>query len=355
MLEGFDEDWLASERFRRATYTNLPAGRYTFKVKASNNDGVWSQESAAIALRVTPPPWKTSWAYASYFFLLLGLVAAVVRTQVNKLNQAAEQREVLEQQVQLRTQELAERNQELENLTTQLEKASVTDPLTGLKNRRYLHQYIESEIAALDRYADEQQHDNSLSAVNISPSLSFMMIDLDGFKPINDTYGHHAGDRALKQVRDVLQTCCRKADIIVRWGGDEFFIIGRHASRLGAEKYAERIRAELAAHQYQVGGGHVARLSGSIGVTMFPFAPKKPQLLSWEQVATIADQAAYLAKNNGRNAWVGLYGTRRISSEDLYEQLNNDIEGLVKQGMVELTTSIESPLVISNRTQQKNA
>jgi diguanylate cyclase (GGDEF)-like protein len=194
-----------------------------------------------------------------------------------------------------------------------------------------------------------------MPVVDIAPGLSFMMIDLDGFKPINDTYGHHAGDLALKQVRDILQTCCRKSDTIVRWGGDEFFIIGRHASRLGAEKCAERIRVELAAHSYQVGGGHVARLSASIGVTMFPFAPKKPRLLSWEQVATIADQAAYLAKDNGRNAWVGLYGTRRISSDDLYERLNTDMEGLVNQGMVEVTTSIESPLVISNRTQQKNA
>ncbi len=355
MLEGFDEDWLDSGRFRRATYTNLPAGAYTFKVKASNNDGVWSQGSATIALRVTPPPWKTGWAYFSYFIMVLSVVTVVVRVQVNKLKGAAEQRKELEQQVRSRTRELAERNQELEHLTTQLEKASVTDPLTGLNNRRYLQQYIESEIAALDRYAGKQCADESASAVNIAPMLSFMMIDLDGFKPINDTYGHHAGDLALKQVRDILEKCCRKSDTIVRWGGDEFFIIGRHASRSGAEKYAERIRSELAAHQYQVGGGHVARLSASIGVTMFPFTPKKPHLLSWEQVATVADQAAYMAKNNGRNAWVGLYGTRRISPDDLYERLNTDLDGLVKQGMVEISTSIETPLVISNRTQQKNA
>jgi diguanylate cyclase (GGDEF)-like protein len=354
-LEGFENEWHDPGRFRRATYTNLPAGNYTFKVKGSNNDGVWGQHSAAINLRVTPPPWKTGLAYTSYFLLALGLVLVVVRAQVNKLKQAAKQREVLEQQVQLRTQELAERNKDLEHLTSQLEKASVTDPLTGLNNRRYLHQYIESEIAVLDRTADGKNEAESMPVVDIAPGLSFMMIDLDGFKPINDTYGHHAGDLALKQVRDILQTCCRKSDTIVRWGGDEFFIIGRHASRLGAEKCAERIRVELAAHSYQVGGGHVARLSASIGVTMFPFAPKKPRLLSWEQVATIADQAAYLAKDNGRNAWVGLYGTRRISSDDLYERLNTDMEGLVNQGMVEFTTSIESPLVISNRTQQKNA
>ena len=354
-LEGFETGWKDPGRFRRVTYTNLPAGNYTFKVKGSNNEGVWGQHTAAINLRVTPPPWKSGWAYAAYILLALGLVMAVVRFQVNKLKQAAKQRELLEQQVLLRTQELAERNQDLEHLTSQLEKASVTDPLTGLNNRRYLQQYIESEIAALDRYAEGQNEAESTPVVDIAPGLSFMMIDLDGFKPINDTYGHHAGDLALKQVRDILRTCCRKSDTIVRWGGDEFFIIGRHANRLGAEKSAERIRVELAAHKYQVGGGHVARLSASIGVTMFPFAPKKPRLLSWEQVATVADQAAYLAKDNGRNAWVGLYGTRRISSDDLYERLNTDMEGLVNQGMVEFTTSLESPLVISNRTQQKNA
>ncbi|MBL3617492.1 MAG: GGDEF domain-containing protein [gamma proteobacterium endosymbiont of Lamellibrachia anaximandri] len=278
-----------------------------------------------------------------------------MRNQVNKLRQAAEQREELEQQVRLRTQELAERNQTLEALTIQLEEASFTDQLTGLKNRRYLHQYIEPEIAALDRYTKDPGESESTSAVDFAPNLTFMMIDLDGFKPINDTYGHHAGDLALKQVRDILNSCCRKSDTIIRWGGDEFFIVGRHASRQGAEKYAERIRAELANHQYQVGGGHVTRLSGSIGLTMFPFVPRKSQQLSWEQVITIADEAAYLAKENGRNAWVALYGTRRASPEDVYERFSTDLEGLVNQGMVDVTTSIERPLVFSNRIQQKNA
>ncbi len=87
---------------------------------------------------------------------------------------------------------------------------------------------------------------------------------------------------------------------------------------------------------------------------MFPFAQHKPQLLSWEQVATIADQAAYLAKENGRNAWVGLYGTRKISSEEIYERLNTDLERLVRQGKIEVTTSLETSLEFSNRKQQSN-
>jgi diguanylate cyclase (GGDEF)-like protein len=356
MLEGFDDRWINPGRFRRATYTNLPSGDYTFKVKASNNDGVWSQKSANIRLEVTPPPWKSRWAYASYFLLILSLVSAVARIETNKLKQAAMQRKELERQVQLRTQELAERNLELEQLTTQLEKASVTDPLTGLNNRRHLHQYLESEVASLHRYNKDQHWESGSSpALDLSPGLAFTMIDLDGFKPINDAYGHHAGDLALKQVRDILKNCCRKSDTLVRWGGDEFFIVGRHASRLGAEKLAERIRTELANHQFQVGGGHVARLSGSIGLTMFPFALHKPQQLSWEQVITIADQAAYLAKENGRNAWVGLYGTRKVSSEDFYERFHTDLECLVERGMVEVTTSLEHSLVFTNRTQQQNA
>lgn len=356
MLEGFDQDWLDSGRFRRASYTNLPPGEYTFRVKASNNDGVWTSGNTAISLHVMPPPWLTKWAFAGYALVVLGLVGTVIRKQSNKFAREAAQRKELEKQVQLRTRELALRNHELEELTIQLEKASVTDPLTGLHNRRYLHQFIETEIAGLSRsnHSHEEEPEGSC-AIDILPSLSFMMIDLDGFKPINDTYGHHAGDLALTQVRDILQKCCRKSDTIVRWGGDEFFIVGRHANRMGLEKYAERIRVELAAHQYQVGGGHVARLSGSIGLAMYPFTPGRQQHLTWEQVANLADQAAYLAKENGRNAWVGIYGGRKFASEDMYERLNSDLEELAMQGMVDITTSIDEPLVYANRAKQQNA
>jgi hypothetical protein len=90
-------------------------------------------------------------------------------------------------------------------------------------------------------------------------------------------------------------------------------------------------------------------------MTMFPFTSNKQQHLTWEQVVNLADQAAYLAKENGRNAWVGIYGDRKFNFEDMYERLNTDMGGLVKQGMVDVSSSIERPLVYANRTQQKNA
>jgi diguanylate cyclase (GGDEF)-like protein len=356
ILEGFDSDWIDSGRFRRASYTNLPAGEYVFKVKASNSNGIWSEDNAVIVLQVTPPPWKSRWAYGAYILVIVGTIIMIVRSQAMRFEQAARQRRELEEQVQLRTQELAERNNELEQLTIQLEKASITDPLTGLNNRRFLHQFVNSEIASLKRHYEERGvEDEASKTIDIAPSLTFIMIDLDGFKPINDTYGHHAGDLALIQVRDILQKCCRKSDTIVRWGGDEFFIVGRHSSRHGAERYAERIRVDLANHMFHVGSGHVARLSGSIGITMFPFVPQKKQQLTWEQVVTVADQAAYLAKENGRNAWVSIYGSRKFTTDDMYERLSTDIEGLINQEIVDINTSIEKPLVYSTRVKQKNA
>jgi diguanylate cyclase (GGDEF)-like protein len=350
MLEGFENNWIQSNGYRRATYTNLPAGHYTFKVIGTNSDGLWSEDVAAIDIHVSPPPWRTGLAYALYSLLILNVLILIVRGQMNKLKTAEIQRMELEAQVDRRTKELQEQNKELEELSKQLEKASYTDQLTGLNNRRYLHQIMESEMAALDRYPEEKPTDSGKSVtLDISAGISIIMIDLDGFKQINDEYGHHAGDHALIQVRDILQKCCRKSDTIIRWGGDEFVIVGRRSSRAGAEKYAERMRVELAQHQYQIGGGNVARLSGSIGVTMFPFIPNNTNMLTWEQVITIADQAAYLAKENGRNAWVGLYGSRRATPDDIFERMRNDTESLIRQGLVQVTTSLETALKFSTK------
>jgi diguanylate cyclase (GGDEF)-like protein len=349
ILEGFEKDWIQSNDYRRATYTNLAPGHYTFKVMGTNSDALWSEDVAAIDIHVLPPPWRTGWAYALYTLLILSILMLILRGQMNRLKRAEVQRRELEVQVDRRTRELQEQNKELEELSKQLEKASYTDQLTGLNNRRYLHQIMESEMATLDRYPEEKPTDGGKPvALDISAGLAIIMIDLDGFKQINDEHGHHAGDLALIQVRDILQKCCRKSDTIIRWGGDEFVIVGRHSSRLGAEKYAERIRFELANHQYQIGGGNVARLSGSIGVTMYPFIPNNISMLTWEQVITIADQAAYLAKENGRNAWVGLYGSRRVTPDDIFERMRNDPENLIKQGLVKVTTSLETALDFSN-------
>jgi diguanylate cyclase (GGDEF)-like protein len=322
---------------------------------ASNNDGYWSEAHAAFRLDVVPPPWRTSWAVALYLLTGVGIVGGYFRTQSKKLEREMAQRRELQIQVELRTRELAQKNSDLETVNRRLAQASLTDTLTGLKNRRYLYEHIEAEVAALDRLAvDRMRAPGESNAVDIAPGLFFMMIDLDGFKAINDTYGHHAGDVALVQVRDILHACCRKSDTVIRWGGDEFLIVGHPGGKLGAERLAERIRTVLAEHQFQLGGGHVGRLSGSIGIAMYPFFPAKPTLVSWEQVSAIADQASYVAKQTKRNAWVGIYANAKSKGIDRFDNIKMNLESFVEQGVLDISTSIEGPLALSDKRGQQN-
>jgi diguanylate cyclase (GGDEF)-like protein len=300
----------------------------------------------AFKLSVLPPPWLSPWAYAIYFFLAVTALYLFNRAQSLKLSRETRQRRQLEKQVAERTRDLAQRNKELESLNSKLKESSLRDSLTGLKNRRFLSEYIESEVAQARRKADEFSLDpDHIEGLDIAPALSFMMIDLDGFKSINDRFGHLAGDAALLQVRDVLLECCRKSDTVIRWGGDEFLIVSRNTSNRAAEKLAERIRVGLAEHQYQLGSGHSACLSGSIGFAVYPFSPLKPDLVHWEDVARIADQGAYLAKQNGRNAWVGIYGTRETGAEDVV-RIETDLEGLLSQRKVGVRTSIYGKIAL---------
>jgi diguanylate cyclase (GGDEF)-like protein len=348
-LEGFDADWTAPATFKRTTYTNLPAGAYTFRVMASNNDGIWNTHGKAITLQVIPPPWKTGWAYALYAFIAISLVIVYLRAQAKKLRQEVEQRIELEEQVQLRTHEIAERNEQLQGLNKLLKDASVTDTLTGLNNRRYMDEFIEAEVAQANRLAKGMNESGDKTTVqDIAPALSFMMIDLDGFKAINDTYGHHAGDQALIQVREILQQCCRQSDTIIRWGGDEFLIVSRNTNAQSVETLAERIRTRLADQLYQQGGGHIGRLSGSIGFALYPFSLQDPDLVPWEQVANIADRGAYVAKENGRNAWVGLFGTQNTTTEDL-TRIKHELGDLVEKDSLRINTSIAGELNLGDQ------
>ena len=349
-LEGFDEDWLNPGRQRRITYANLAPGKYLFRVKAANNDGMWNDVGAAMAVLIEPPPWRTREAYALYLFLftiMLALLLRLFRTQ-----RAAEQRqrEELEHQVEQRTFELGERNRQLEDLNGKLMQASFTDSLTELYNRRYLDQFIEGKINTINRESEDKASQKGADYEHYQQNvLFFMMIDLDGFKAINDTFGHAAGDLALLQVRDELLDCTRSSDTVIRWGGDEFLIIGQTKGISGIANFAERVRLAVTERVYRVGNGHTAHMSCSVGAVPYPFAPLRHELLSWEQALNIADSAAYVVKTNGRNGWVVLSGTPAITLQDA-GALPGALEALVGSNKVQMTTSMQEPIaLVSNR------
>ncbi len=167
-------------------------------------------------------------------------------------------------------------------LYQETQRLSVTDPLTGLLNRRALEERFQNELRRAQRY----QH-----------PLSAIMADIDHFKNYNDTHGHLAGDAILRQVADLLRTTVRETDAVARYGGEEFLILLPETSKGAAIEVAEKIRAAVQARAFpfadtQPGGG----LTLSLGVATFSDA--------WAEGSALihrADQALYEAKRSGRN------------------------------------------------------
>ncbi len=334
-LEGFDTDWVDAGNERRATYTNLSGGDYVFRVKAANSYGVWNESGFALDIGVEHPPWLSWWAYLGYVMAVLGTIFLFYRAQKRKLARETEYSRRLESEVRERTDQLAQRNAELKMANVKLKDASLTDALTGLRNRRYLFEEISKDISLIRRH-----HDGQPKNPDRNNDLVFIMVDLDNFKPVNDSCGHAAGDQMLLQVRDALMNACRDSDVVIRWGGDEFLVVGRETTHEDASVLAERIRARVAQTMYSVGSGQVARTTCSIGFASYPFIKEQPDLLDWEQVLGIADAAMYRAKEE-RNAWVGVHGQDWSGSgEALLRAVQSDADELAENGHVRLEQSL---------------
>lgn len=336
IMEGFEKNWnyVGFDR-RNATYTNLNPGTYVFRVKAANNEGLWNDTGRSITLHILPPPWKTWWAYTLYGLLIIGLLRWFVYQQRKQVV-------FLEAKVSERTAELQSKHHELEQAYAQLEAISLSDPLTGLNNRRYLQKLIPMDVVKIQR---EYMGDDTMTSRKPSLDFTFLLLDIDFFKQVNDTYGHMAGDQILIQLSLLLTSICRESDCLVRWGGEEFLIVSRFASRDEAPLMAERIRHCVEQHQFILADGKILQKTCSIGFACYPFLKNHPQALSWEQVIDIADRALYAAKKSGRNCSVGLASTESTSPEHLYEKLSLDLKSMIEQQELRVISSLHENLI----------
>jgi diguanylate cyclase (GGDEF)-like protein len=301
-LEGFDKEWIELGNRRRITYTDLSDGQYLLRVQAASSDGVWNEVGFAIPVRVSPAPWDTWWAYLGYVAMAVQLGVFLWFWHRRKVSREEEYSSRLESEVRERTDRLLETNKKLKELNQALQESSLSDPLTGLRNRRFVFEEVSRDLDVVRRKLhDQDQGHNPKDASD----LVFMMIDLDNFKPINDTYGHAAGDQMLLDVRDVLLGTCRKSDFVVRWGGDEFVVIAKQAKPGESEALAERIRTKIAERNFVLADGQIVRTSCSIGFAAFPLFRGQAEDADLDQVLTLADSLMYEAKRH-RNAWAGI-------------------------------------------------
>jgi len=165
-----------------------------------------------------------------------------------------------------------------------LESQATHDDLTGLLNRREMERVLADELTRAERFRRP---------------LSFILIDLDHFKQVNDTFGHLAGDQALRHVAATLSGQLRNADSLARFGGEEFGVIAIEADPEGVLLLAERCRAELEASPCRLPDGRLLNLRLSAGVASFPRDGTDGAAL-----VHAADQALYAAKGRGRNCVV---------------------------------------------------
>jgi diguanylate cyclase (GGDEF)-like protein len=158
---------------------------------------------------------------------------------------------------------------------------SMRDPLTGLYNRRYLEETMGRELPRARRLGE---------------SVGVIVLDIDHFKQLNDTYGHDAGDFVLERTGELLRAATRNSDIACRFGGEEFAVILPGASLLVARNRAEAIRASLESLKMEFDGQPLGTLTVSAGVASMP-----PHGQDWTLALHQADRALYTAKQAGRN------------------------------------------------------
>lgn len=202
--------------------------------------------------------------------------------------------------------QLVERNAELKAANERISDLSLTDPLTGLRNRRFLDQVIESAVAeSLRSYSPNFRPSLDASSETGRHDIVFFLLDMDHFKKVNDGYGHPAGDAVLVELANRLRTVTREQDFLVRWGGEEFLVAVRGIGRSEAPAIAERLRLSVSNSAFNVGAGRMIAKTVSIGFASFPIDPQNPTAGSWQQAVELADARLLTAKRNGRDRWVG--------------------------------------------------
>jgi len=296
-LEGFDLNWVEAGDEPLASYTNIPAGEYRFNVIAANNDGVWNEIGASVAVLQKAPITQTLFfrSVIGVIILLILISAYLVRVR----RRAIRSRQ-LERLVETRTFDLEAQRAALE--AANLDKAELLDKiqaqskafealakedsLTGLANRRELDIALNREWQRVAR---------------TRAPLAVIITDIDYFKLVNDKYSHAIGDAVIRQFAQLLTENRRNIDVIARYGGEEFVLLLPETSLDAANQLAKHLRKRIANFDWQTiaEGLHV---TASFGVAE---ASQIPADANAERLVMAADAKLYEAKARGRNGVVG--------------------------------------------------
>ncbi|MGV8959464.1 MAG: diguanylate cyclase [Stenotrophomonas sp.] len=292
-LEGLDDHWVERGNQRSVEYVGLPPGDYALHVAAAHPDGRWSEDTASWRFTVQPLWWQRLEVHLGAgllaLLLLLLLYRYLIKRYKNSNVRLAQLVDERTRDLQLQAEHLLAANAEKTGLAERLrqqseafERQAREDGLTGLPNRRAFDEALARDVARARRGGH---------------ALCLMILDIDHFKRVNDSWSHSVGDDVLCEVGQLLRRACRESDLPARLGGEEFALVLNNTELAEAMAVCERVHALFRNHRDWAGlGEDRLRITFSAGLVQMGEQDLNPSLLSQR-----ADRALYQAKDEGRD------------------------------------------------------
>ncbi len=294
-IHDIDEEWTEVGADQRSlSFSQLSPGHYQFELQ-TGRAGHWSSQTWQHGFTIQAA-WYQTWTFRiASWLLIIAIATVIVRWRLRHLRQRSALLEAM----------VNERTAELQAAYQRIEQISLTDPLTGLNNRRYFEQIIEHDLQLCLRQRHEQRENHH---------LAFLLLDLDHFKHVNDQYGHAAGDAVLQQTATLLKQVLRGSDRLIRWGGEEFLLVAHGKDEHDATHLAEKIRDQVAATEFVLPDNRRLRKTVSIGIARYPFFDEAPDAVDYQVILQLADAALYRVKAHSRNGWQMFVRGERLTS-----------------------------------------
>lgn len=246
---------------------------------------------------------------ALFRLVFLGGAASALLLNTLKLRESGQVIGRLKNEAETRAGELERLNGELQDMADLLRDLTLTDALTGLRNRRYLQERIADEVASSSRWAGSDRR-----AANAGLSSGFLMLEVDNFKAITDAHGQPAGDLALKHVADVLRQAVRSGDTVARWGGEEFVVLLQQTDAGQLARVAEKICSQMRSKPLRLSPTITLMLTSSVGYALVDPSARERGVAAWDEALAAADVALYAARRgSSRNAELAEPGPRAVS------------------------------------------
>lgn len=232
--------------------------------------------------------------------------------------------------------QVAAQSSELEEAKGSLQGLNLTDPLTGLPNRRYLHATASDDVLRTLKAYRSLSLGMSTKETNLD--LAFLKLQVHHFKSVNEKHGYAAGDQLILHYKDLLLGATRGSDGVVRWDDDHFVLIARSANRSDMKTLADRVCRSVQNNPFEIDGTQQIICGCNLGWAVFPLLPSDPGAQAWEQVLELADAGLEEAKARSLD-WVGVLPESGTQSAELGPEPVVNFKALVEAGKLVLQTA----------------